>query len=327
MAMKPQRLGILALAMCLGLAASYARAAETVKFLLPTVTELPSFAPWVLAKSEGYYAAEGLDVQFLVGRGGVDVATQVGAGNADMGEATGDTTIFVRGNGVPVKTVAVLGGGGLMQLVVRNDSGIKDLKGLRGKQVAAIAYADSTYYIFQGMLATVGLTKNDVKAQAVGIAAVMQLVSNNTMPAGICNPECATTIQDNVPGVKVYLSSDYTPSMAQAMVASDKMIAQRPEVIRKVERATYRAWSEIRKDPVKMAQVYVAAVPSHHGQEGYLGRVFQNYEKWVYSGKQTKTWAMDPERLSKLEDLYLSQGVIPKKIPVDQLYTNGFLPQ
>ena len=210
------------------MAAPQARAAETVKFLLPTVAELPSFAPWVLAKSEGYYAAEGLDVQFLVGRGGVDVATQVGAGNADMGEATGDTTIFVRGNGVPVKTVAVLGGGGLMQLVVRDDSGIKDLKGLRGKQIAVIAYTDSTYYILLGMLATVGLTKNDVKAQAVGIAAVSQLVSNNTMPAGVCNPECVTTIQDNVPGVKVYVSSDYTPSMAQAMVASDKMIKERP---------------------------------------------------------------------------------------------------
>jgi NitT/TauT family transport system substrate-binding protein len=326
MAMKPQRFGTLALAMCLGLAAPQARAADTVKFLLPTVTELPSFAPWILAKSEGYYAAEGLDVQFLVGRGGVDVATQVGAGNADMGEATGDTTIFVRGNGVPVKTVAVLGGGGLMQLVVRNDSGIKDLKGLRGKKIAVIAYTDSTYYILQGMLATVGMSKNDVKAEAVGIAGVQQLVSHNTMPAGACNPECVTTIQDNVPGVKVYVSSDYTPSMAQAMVASDKMIAERPDVIRKVERATYRAWTEIRKDPVKMAGVYVAAVPSHHGQEDYLARVFQNYEKWVYSGRQTKTWAMDPERLSKLEDLYLSQGVIPKKIPVDQLYTNAFLP-
>jgi NitT/TauT family transport system substrate-binding protein len=177
------------------------------------------------------------------------------------------------------------------------------------------------------MLASVGMSKNDVQAQAVGIAAVQQLVSNNTMPAGACNPECVTTIQDNVPAVKVYVSSDYTASMAQAMVASDKVIKERPDVVRKVERATYRAWNEIRNDPAKMARVYVAAVPSHTGQEGYLTRVFQNYEKWAYAGKQTKTWAMDPDRLSKLEDLYLSQGVIKAKVPVDELYTNDFLPQ
>jgi NitT/TauT family transport system substrate-binding protein len=324
--MKPHCLVPAALALLLA-AAPPARAAETVKFLLPTVVELPSFAPWVLAKSEGYYAAEGLDVQFLVGRGGVDVATQVGAGNADMGEATGDTSIFVRGNGVPVKTVAVLGGGGLMQLVVRDDSGIKDLKDLRGKKVAVIAFTDSTYYILLGMLASVGLSKNDIQGEAVGFAAVTQMVSNNTVPAGTCNPECATTIQDNDPNIKVYLSSDYTPSMAQAMVASDKVMKERPDMIRKVERATYKAWNEIRQDPAKMAKVYVAAVPSHTGQENYLAHVFANYEKWVYSGKQPKTWAMDPDRLSKLEDLYLSQGVIHAKVPVDQLYSNDFLPQ
>ncbi len=286
--MKPHHLGTAAFALLLAIASPPARAAETVKFLLPTVAELPSFAPWVLAKSEGYYAAEGLDVQFLVGRGGVDVATQVGAGNADMGEATGDTTIFVRGNGVPVKTVAVLGGGGLMQLVVRDDSGITDIKGLRGKETAVIAYTDSTYYVLLGMLASVGMSKNDIKAQAVGIAAVQQLVSNNTMPAGACNPECVTTIQDNVPKTKVYVSSDYTASMAQAMVASDRVMKERPEMVRKVERATYRAWTEIRNDPAKMARIYVAAMPSHTGQEGYLTRVFENYEKWVYSGKQTQ---------------------------------------
>src|SRR5580698_4504568 len=237
MLMKPHRIGFAALALALA-AAAPARAAEVVKFLLPTVVELPSFAPWVLAKSEGYYAAEGLDVQFLVGRGGVDVATQVGAGNADMGEATGDTTIFVRGNGVPVKTVAVLGGGGLMQLVVRDDSGIKSLGDLRGKKIAVIAFTDSTYYVLLGMLASVGLSKNDIEAQAVGIAAVSQMVSNNTVPAGACNPECVTTIQDNEPKVKVYVSSDYTASMAQAMVASDKTMKERPDVIRKVVRAT-----------------------------------------------------------------------------------------
>ncbi len=304
-----------------------ARANEHVKFLLPTVKELPSFAPWILAQSEGYYAAEGVDVEFLVGRGGVDVATQVGAGNGDMGEATGDTTIFVRGNGVPVKTVAVLGGGGLMQLVVRDDSGIKGLKDLRGKQIAVVAYTDTTYYVLLGMLASVGMSKNDVKAEAVGIAGVPQLVSNGTMPAGGCNPECATTIQDNVPQTKVYVSSDYTESMAQAIVASDRMIAQRPEVVRKVVRATYRAWLEVRADPAKMARVYIKAMPTHTGEETYLTHVFQNYEKWVYSGKQPKTWAMDPVRLDKLEDLYLSQGVIRAKVPLDQLYTNDFLPQ
>ncbi len=325
--MKRRCTGTVALAAAASLlAATAARANEQVRFLLPTVKELPSFAPWILADYLGYYKQEGIDIEFLVGRGGVDVAKQVGAGNADMGEATGDTTIFVRGNGVPVKTVAVLGGGGLMQLVTREDAGINTLKDLRGKRVAVIAYADTTYYVLLGMLASVGLTKNDIKAEAVGFAGVTQMVSSGNMPAGACNPECVTTIEDKGTKVRVWPSSEYTPSMAQAIVASDKMIAERPEAVRKVVGATIRALKELWADPAGMTKVYIRAVPAHTGEEAFLTKSYENYVKWVYSGPQKKFGAMDPAQLNKLEDLYLSEEVIRAKVPVDQLYTNDFLP-
>ena len=307
-------------------AAPAARANEHVKFLLPTVKELPSFAPWILADYQGYYNQEGIDIEFLVGRGGVDVAKQVGAGNADMGEATGDTTIFVRGNGVPVKTVAVLGGGGLMQLVTRDDAGINDLKDLRGKSIAVVAYADTTYYVLLGMLASVGLTKNDVKAEAVGIAGITQMVSNGNMPAGACNPECVTQIQENGTKIRVWPSAQYTPSMAQAIVASEKTMAERPEVVRKVIRATMRALKELWADPAGVTKIYIRAMPTYAGKEEYFTKIYQNYVKWVYSGPQAKLGAMDPVQLDKLEDLYLSQEIIRTKVPVNELYTNEFLP-
>src|SRR6266850_750523 len=88
-------------------------AAEKVTYLLPAPITLPAFGPWVVAQQRGYYAAEGLEVDFQTANGGADVAKQVGVGNAVIGGATGDTSIIVRGNGVPVKSVALLGGGGL----------------------------------------------------------------------------------------------------------------------------------------------------------------------------------------------------------------------
>ena len=73
------------------------------------------FAGYYVALSKGYYKAEGLDVKFVTGRGGVDVAKRVGAGNAVIGGAIGDTPIIARAQGIPVKAVAVLGSGSLMQ--------------------------------------------------------------------------------------------------------------------------------------------------------------------------------------------------------------------
>src|SRR5437016_14038344 len=118
------------------LAAAPAAAEEEITYLLPAPAILPAFSPLMIAQHKGYYTAEGLKVRFVTGQGGADVATQVGAGNAELGGGIGDTTIVVRPNGVPVRAVALLGGGGLHQLVIREDAGIADPRQLRGKVIA-----------------------------------------------------------------------------------------------------------------------------------------------------------------------------------------------
>ena len=35
--------------------------------------------------------------------------------------------------------------------------------------------------------------------------------------------------------------------------------------------------------------------------------------------------AIDPQRLAKLQDFYLAKGIIQKKSPLDDLYTNQFV--
>ena len=142
--------------LAVALAAGAAGAAEKVTYLLPAPAFLPAFGPWMLAKQRGYFAQEGLDVDFEAAKGGADSAKQVGAGNAVIGGAIGDTPIIVRANGVPVKSVALLGGGGLMQLVLHEDSPIKGPEDLKGKTVTVMAYQDTTYYALLGMLAKVG---------------------------------------------------------------------------------------------------------------------------------------------------------------------------
>ena len=64
----------LAAGICVSLSTCPASAAEKITYLLPAPPSLPAFAPWVLAKHLGYYSQAGYDVEFVVARGGVDVA-------------------------------------------------------------------------------------------------------------------------------------------------------------------------------------------------------------------------------------------------------------
>src|SRR5277367_1462103 len=113
-----RRMGRLAtVSLLLALTAKPAAALQKVTYLLPAPAELPNQGPLVLAQALGLYAKSGYDVSFMTAGGGVDVAKQVGIGNAPIGNALGDTAIIVRANGVPVRTVALEGGGSLSIVV------------------------------------------------------------------------------------------------------------------------------------------------------------------------------------------------------------------
>jgi NitT/TauT family transport system substrate-binding protein len=314
-----------ALAAAMVAAAPPARAqTEEVTYLLPAAAFLPAFGPWMLAQARGYYTQEGLKVNFVVAKGGVDVAKQVGAGNAPIGGAIGDTPIIARAQGVPVKAVALLGGKSLTQLVVHEGKGINGPKDLKGRTITTMAYQDTTFFALQGMLAAVGLTKNDVDAQAAGPAGVWQLFAAGKADAMAAVPDWIASATQAGAKVKVFSSDEYFKSMAQAILVSDETIQKRPELVRKLVRATLKGMQDIMKDPAAAARDYAKAVPQHQGKEAYVEQVFKLYNSYVYPGQKV-LGQMDPDRLAAVQKFYVKEGIVQKEVPLAELYTNQFL--
>ncbi|MDB5535075.1 MAG: nitrate transporter substrate-binding protein [Hyphomicrobiales bacterium] len=297
---------------------------EKVLYLLPAPAARPAFGPWMVAKQRGYYAAEGLDIEFQTAKGGVDVAKQVGVGNALIGGALGDTPIIVRGNDVPIKAVAVLGGGGLTQLMVHEDSDIKGPADLRGKTVTVLAYQDTTFYALLGMLAHAGMTKNDVDIQAAGPSGIWQLFLARKAVAMASAPDYIGYVQENGGKVRVIPGDEFFPSMAQAILASDKTIKERPDFVRKLVRATLRGMTDIVADPAGTAIDFVKAAPENAGREKTVQSIFEFYTQYVYRG-QPKPGFIDRQRLAKLQDFYVAQQIAQKAVPVEDLFTNQFI--
>jgi NitT/TauT family transport system substrate-binding protein len=314
----------LAAAICVSLPSGPASAAEKITYLLPAPPSLPAFAPWVLAKHLGYYSQAGYDVEFVVARGGVDVAKQIGVGNAPIGGAIGDTPIIVRGNGVPVKAVGLMGGGALTIVVGRKDRGIEKLEDLRGKKISVLAFQDTTYYALLGALASRHITKDEVNAQAVGPAAVANLVVAGTVDACACTPDWEIDVKEGVKDTVSLPTKDYFQSMAQAILASDKIIAERPDMVRAIVKATLKGMQYVMADPAKAALTYVEASPSFKGKEELMKKILANYTERTYKG-QTTLGAMDPQRLANVQHFYKEQGFIAAELPVAELYSNAFI--
>jgi NitT/TauT family transport system substrate-binding protein len=314
------------LALCFGIlnAASQARADEKITYLFPAPPLLPAFGPIQLAKGNGYFAQSGLDVSYAVGRGGVDVAKEVGAGNVPLGGIVADAPIIVRQNGVPVKIVALFGGKGFMQLVVRADSGIEKPADLKGKTITVMSYQDTTFYALLGLLASAGLSRDDVDIQSAGPVGVWQMVATGKSVGMAGVPDWIPPIEAAGVAVKVLPTDEFFPHMAQAIAASDQTIKDRPQLVGAFVKAALHGMKDIMDDSDKAAADFVKFVPEWSGKEGQVKEAFAYYDKLIYPGQKV-LGAVDPERMAKLQDFYLAKGIIQKKTPVDELYTNQFL--
>lgn len=317
-------LALLASTALLGPLAVQAQQLQKITYLLPAPATLPAFGPWMLAQAKGYYTAEGLEVEFVTGRGGVDVAKQVGAGNAVIGGAIGDTPIIARAQGIPIKAVAVLGSGSLTQLVSHKDEHIESPRELKGKTVTVISYTDTTYYALLGMLSKVGLTKNDVNIQAAGPAGVWQQFASKKATAMAAVPDWTVNALGTGAKVDILPADVYFKSMAQAILASDETIQKNPQLIQKLVRATMRGMKDIMTDPKAAAAVYVKQVPLYKGKEASILQAFEMYNKYVYAGQKVPG-QMDEARLGELQKFYVSNGVVQQAAPLKDLYTNQFV--
>ena len=319
-------LASVAAAALLALSSGAARAAEAVTYLLPAPDFLPAFAPFHLARERGYFDEAGLDVTFRTGKGGADVATQVALGNADLGGGIGDTPIIVRANGLDVRGVALLGGRGYTQIAWRTDSGIAGLADLEGKSIGVLSFQDTTYYNLLGVLASQGLGKSDVDVQAVGPGGIIQLTIAGKLQALSGVPEWIVAIE--AAGVELETISVDTvfPAMAQAILASDETIAERPELVSGFVNAVLRAVKDIVSDPGQAAKEFVAAVPQHAGKEVQIETIMRAYAEDVYpEAEGQRLGTFDPDRIAAAQEFYLERGIVRTAVPVDELYTNEFV--
>lgn len=298
-------------------------ALQEVTYLLPAPPNTLAFAPWMIAQQKGYYAAEGLKVNFVAARGGVDVAKQIGSGNALIGGAIGDTPIIVRANGVPVKAIAVLGAGSLTMVGVHQNAGVKSLGDLKGKTITVMSYTDTTYYALLGNMKTIDLGKNDAAIQAAGPSGVWQVFAAGKAQAMAGVPDWIVNATDA--GAKIdIIETNGFKSMAQAILASDETIKTKPDLLRRLVRATLRGMEDIMNDPKAATATYVAAVPSYRGKEASVEETLNMYRKYVYAN-QKPLGHIDPARMESVQKFYVNERIVSRASEVNDLYTNQFI--
>ncbi len=317
-------------AMLVLFSAAQAGAEDKVKFALswvPTGRDAGFYA----ALDRGYYKEEGLAVDILKGSGSGDTIRRVAVGTEEFGFADTATLVIARSRGTQVKVVAMIHDKSMYAVYSLKASGITKPKDLEGKKIGSPAKS-AVRTVFPAFATLNGVDLGKIEWVDMG---------NELMPAALASRRVDAVLMfaNEVPVVRLaaqqvnqevagLLFSDYGVDVySNGLIAADKTIRERPELVRRFVRATMKgvAWAAENIDGA--AEVFVKYNPTASKEVG------REYWKVAVDHLLTPTARkmgvgyMTREKMEATRDLITTYEKLPVKLPVEDLYTNDFLPK
>lgn len=121
-----------------------------------------------VARDQGYFEDEGIEVEFQDGGGGTGAIQQVIAGNGQVAQAPASDVLVGMLRQPDLKAYYGIGNVNIFDIVVPADSDIQSVEDLDGKTVGITEFASGEVPYVRAALANAGLTfDGDVKIQAV----------------------------------------------------------------------------------------------------------------------------------------------------------------
>ena len=222
---------------------------QKTRVAIPTINVLTR--PWYIAKDKGFYAAEGLDPEFVYVQGTLQVPALVN-GEIDFA-GSGDTGVRAAANGAPIKLVFAMTHQPDFMLVVRPE--IKTGKELRNKKIAISSLGSLTAVGAKAAAGALGLNPDtDIFLLGMGEQtnrfAALQAGSADGM---IVDPGLALAAQKK--GFRILSRVGEQLELIQVGLAmSNQKLKGDPDLARRLLKGTVRGLIDVQKNPEDMIQ-------------------------------------------------------------------------
>lgn len=275
----------------------------------------------------------GLEISIEPGRGSSEAITKMATGSSDVGTAGLGALMAAKATeDVPVTAVMTMFNMGPHAFYTTKDKGISTLTDVKGKAIATSPFTSSNVYL-PLVLADNGLSEDDITltksdpatlgpllmtGQADAIVAWLTDVSRYTGQAKEAGKEIVILPWADA-GLELYSAS---------LMASDKFLAERPEVAKRFVAAFKESLEFAKANPDKAGAAVAAIVPELTA-ENTTGS-WLDASKLVYNEVTEKfpLGTFDAGRVAATwERVALSQGLDPAAIDPEDVYTSDFLPE
>lgn len=209
----------------------------------------------IVAYEAGLYKKQGLDVELVEFKSGTDLIKAIVGGQLDSGVLGFTNAVAWASKGADLK---VVGGAqhGYHAMLVREDTGIKNIAGLKGKTLASQAEGSTADTVLKGVVfRDAGLKPDDVNVMGVSPqVAVQSLVGKRVDAAFLFEPQ-ASIAQLIAPVKQIYEIGEVWPFPCMVVITSGDVIKKRKDALWKSLDAQKEAIDLLQKKPEEASKL------------------------------------------------------------------------
>ena len=296
----------------------------TVRFVL-SFRPNSDCLPYAVGIKEGYYKAEGLDVQIEQATDPTSPLKTVAAGSDQMGYGFGPDLLFAADKGLPlvsVYSVLQTASFGIVSLASSNIHSPADLKGKR----VGITSIPIDQVSFGILLASAGLTTNDIKPVDVGFTGEEQLLAGHVDAiSGLTWGEGADyTLAGKSWNFMAYHDYGVPDYPFEVIIVNRQFLQQNPAAVRAFLRATTKAINFGISNPQKGVQDLVAEFPDLKADQ--KSAVWAAITKDITSplAQQNGVGYQDVDQWIAVSTVFVEHHLISKAPDFGQLVDNSY---
>jgi NitT/TauT family transport system substrate-binding protein len=237
---------------------------QKIKLTVPSVEA--SDTAYFVAAQKGYFAAEGLDVEFVFAGGGTATPALL-SGTVD-GSASGAAALTAILRGAPLRVILVFTDSPTFKLWGTSD--IHTLADLKGKSVGVATRGDTFEIATRLALAGAGIPPDSVGFTPLGFASgIGAAIESGALPAVVLSTASAVKMQDLGQLKKAHVVADYYGKVHMpwnGLAVSEKLLYGDPALAKKIVRAIVKGARYMRvfkSEAVAMVGKYQQTTNAH----------------------------------------------------------------
>ena len=280
------------------------------------------FAPFYVAVNKGYFAEEGLEVEFDYGME-TDLLNLVGTDALQFAVASGDQVILARGQGLPVVYVMTYFQRFPVAVVSLEDVPLEEPADLIGRSVGIPGLWGASYIGWLALLDAAGIDEPDIKLKSIGYTQVASLTEGQVDAAVVYAANEPVQLRQAGYRPNVIYVADYMNLVSNGIITNEKTIVERPGLVAGLVRAVLRGLGDTIDHPEEAFEICLEYVPEAGGEnrDTQLAVLEESIRFW---DSDTLGYS-DPAAWEMSQDFMLQVGLAERQTDTDRMYTNDFL--